>query len=640
MRFADVRRLAAFSTGKDKQAYNTLLDEIRSQAMALQNRFDATYEIILRELRSHGVYMVNEDQLLPHQLEYVRDYFFQHVLPDLAPIIVSDTMPDPQLDDASIYLATKLELEDDSIRYAILNVPTDQLPRFIVIPPPLNRRRQVIIVLENIIRACLTETFRGTLAIRRASAYTFKLSRDAELEFGEGITQSLVDRIESSLKRRRHLADPVRFVYDREMPQDVVELLVRRMRLGSYDSIIPGDRYHNSKDFMAFPNLGPRSLEYKPLPPMEVPRLERCPILFDAIRERDVLLNYPYHSFGYIESLLSAAAIDPAVSAIKISLYRVAKNSHIGRALMNAARNGKQVTAIVELQARFDEASNIDWAQRLTEAGVQVIFGVPGLKVHSKLILITRQESGQPRHYAHIGTGNFNEKTARVYTDHSLLTYNQEICQEVAQVFDFIMHTYRRHKFRHLAMSPHTNRSTLMRLIHTETGNARSGRAAEILIKCNNLVDHDLIEQLYDASRAGVKIRIIVRGMCSLVPGVPGFSDNIEAISIVDRFLEHSRIYIFRNGGEPRYLLSSADLMTRNLDYRVEVSCPVYDPFCQRQLKDLFELQWRDNVKARIIEGDQQQNRYRDRGNRRRNRSQEALYRFYKRQLQRDLADR
>jgi polyphosphate kinase len=498
----------------------------------------------------------------------------------------------------------------------------------VVIPSPTNQpQRQVILVLDNIIRACLPAVFRGAFDIQSAEAYTIKVTRDAELEMGEGITQSVVDAVSSSLRKRKQ-GDPVRLVYDRRMPADLLDTLVKRLRLGSYDNVLPGARYHNSKDFMDFPNLGPKTLENRPLSQLPVQRIERCNNIFDAIAERDILLNYPYHSFRYVEQMIRTAAIDPAVRSISITLYRVAKNSHIGRSLVCAAANGKEVTAIVELRARFDEAANLTWAQRLAEAGVHVIFGIPGLKVHSKLIMVSRQEGSALRRYVHIGTGNFNEKTARIYTDISLFTANQEVADDVANVFDFIRHTYRRHKFRHLAVSPLTNRSLFLRLIHTETLNARSGRKAEIFIKCNNLVDEQIIARLYEASEAGVRIRAIVRGMCSLVTDGPGQSSNIDVISIVDRFLEHSRIYIFHNDGDPRYLMSSADLMTRNLDHRVEVTTPIYDQEAKARVQRLMDTQWADNVKARLLVG-QQENEYRHRGNRKRFRSQEVLAELY-----------
>jgi len=628
VRYADVRRLAVFSRGSEKTNYEKLLDDIRDAVGDLQMRFDRVYRTSLAELRKYNIYLIDETQLQPHQREFVTKYFFSRVLPELSPLLISESAAVPQLDDGSIYLAVRISQRSGQIRYAIVNIPTDRLERFVVVPPPQEYpARQVIVVLDNIIRACLTEIFRGIFDINSTDAYTFKLTRDAELELGEGITQSLVDALSSSLRKRKY-GDPVRLVYDRRMPSDMLDILVRRMRLGNYDNVLPGARYHNSKDFMKFPNLGPKSLENRPLHPLTLPSLERYTNLFDAIRERDILLNYPYHSFRYIEQLVSSAAIDPGVRSIYVTLYRVAKNSHIGRSLICAALNGKEVIAIVELRARFDEAANIDLAKRLTEAGVHVIFGIPGLKVHSKLILISRQEGSQLRRYGHIGTGNLNEKTARIYTDLSLITADREITEDMAHVFDFIRHTYRRHKFRHLAVSPLNSRSTFLRLIHAEVVNARAGRRAEIFIKCNNLVDEELITRLYEASQAGVRIRAIVRGMCSLVAGVSGISDNIEAISIVDRFLEHSRVYIFHNNGNPRYFISSADLMTRNLDHRVEVTVPIYDASAQRTIQRLMDTQWSDNVKSRLLLGNQE-NVYRERGRRRKRRSQEMLHRQY-----------
>lgn len=628
VRYADVRRLAAFSKGREKAAYERLLDDIRDAVGDLQMRFDRVYRTCLAELRRNSIYLIDERQLDAQQREFVTRYFFGRVMPELAPIVISDATATPQLEDGSIYLAVRILLRSQAIRYAIVNIPSDRLARFVVVPSPAaHPNRQSIVVLDNIIRACLPEVFQGVFDIERTEAFTFKLTRDAELELGEGITQSIVDALSSSLKKRK-LGDPVRLVYDRRMPNDMLDILVKRLRLGSYDNVLPGARYHNSKDFMDFPNLGPRSLENRPLNPLMVPRIDRHTNIFAAIAERDILLNYPYHSFRYTEQLLSSAAIDPAVRSIYVTLYRIARNSHIGNSLICAALNGKEVVAIVELRARFDEAANIDWAKRLTEAGVHVIFGIPGLKVHSKLVLINRQEGAQLRRYAHIGTGNFNEKTARIYTDLSLFTADQEIAEDVHKVFDFIRHTYRRHKFRHLAVSPLSNRSTFLRLIHTEVLNARAGKPAEIFIKCNNLVDAELIDRLYEASQAGVRIRVIVRGMCSLVAGAAGVSENIEVISIVDRFLEHSRVYVFHNAGQPRYFISSADLMTRNLDHRVEVTVPIYDARARRRLQRLLDTQWSDNVKARVL-GLDQENAYRERGTKRRARSQELLHRYY-----------
>jgi polyphosphate kinase len=397
------------------------------------------------------------------------------------------------------------------------------------------------------------------------------------------------------------------------MPEMLLGALRKSFGFGRYDSMIPGGRYHNSKDFLSFPNPGGKTLEFKPHLPIRLSALDEAASIFEAIRARDVLLYFPYHSFDYIVDVLKTAALDPAVTAIKICLYRTAKNSRVVEALINALHNGKRVTAVVELAARFDEQANIEMAHRLTEAGVEVIFGIPGLKVHCKLFSIERREEGVIRYYSHIGTGNFNEKTARLYTDFSLLTSDQVVGRDVAAVFNFLKFNYRLPDYEALLVSPHSSRPGLTSRIDREIDHAKQGYRAMMTLKCNNLVDRQLTMKLYEASQAGVEIRLIVRGMCSLLPGVPGVSENIEAISIIDRYLEHPRVYVFHNRGEPEYLLGSADLMTRNIDYRVEVLCPITDAAVQGQLQDILDQQWHDNVKARVLDGDQS-NRLRARG--------------------------
>jgi len=507
----------------------------------------------------------------------------------------------PSLNDGSFYLAISLLLENDKTVYAVVEVPSPPLPRFVIIPSTGNVREKVIIVLENIIRLCLKDMFQGTLAIKSAKAYAFKLTRDAEIELNDSISQNLLDKMTSSLKKRRQ-GMPVRFVYDKEMEAGLLAFLTKQLGFNRYDSIIAGQRYHNFKDFMKFPNLGPNSLEYQKFSATKISLLEQEPLIFDAIKQKDILLYFPYHSFSYIERLLHTAALDPHVRSIKITLYRLANNSNIIKALIHAVNNQKEVTVIVELQARFDEQANIHWAQALTEAGASVIFGSPGIKVHSKLILIKRVEGSTTRYYSHIGSGNFNENTAKLYTDISLLSYHQEIGQEIENIFSLIKQPYRQFHFKHLLVSPHGFRPRITELIDREISNALSGLPARITLKCNNLVDDVIISKLYVASNAGVKIRLIIRGMISLVPQQKGFSENIEGISIVDRYLEHARIYIFENAGKPDFYFGSGDIMTRNLDYRVEVIAPVYDETIKGFLNSVIDLQWNDNVKARIID--------------------------------------
>ncbi|MCB1676772.1 MAG: polyphosphate kinase 1 [Halioglobus sp.] len=626
VRVAEVRRLISVSGGDTRQHSKELLAAIQRRVMELQTEFERIYDEVLDQLAQRRIYLINEQQLDPGQAEFVQAYFADTVLPELEPIVLHESRAIQALNDESLYLAVDIRA-GDKYHYAVVEVPTDRLARFVQIPRRKGKAGKVFIVLDNIMRACLPQMFRGVIPIDDIAAYCFKFSRDAELELDAGIQQSLIDKMASSLRQRRR-ADAVRMVYDENMPQRLLDHISARFGFGQYDSLIAGGRYHNSKDFMGFPNVGPKYLEFKPLPPIRFARLDAPGSVFETIRERDVLLYYPYHPFDYIVDLLKTAALDPEVSDIKICLYRVAANSRIIDALVNAANNGKRVLAVVELAARFDEAANINWAQRLTESGITVIFGIPGLKVHSKLILIERKEGGYTRFYSHIGTGNFNEKTARVYTDFALLTYDQTIGKDMFNVFDFLQYNYKRHDFRVLLVSPYSSRPGLLELIDREIANVQAGYPGSMTLKCNNLVDKELVTKLYEASRAGVEIKLIVRGMCSLLPGVKEISENIRAISIVDRYLEHPRAYVFYNRGEPHYLIGSADLMTRNLDFRVEVLCPVLDPDAQRVIRDILDQQWHDNVKARHLDQNQTNEYVAHRKGATRIRSQESIHRY------------
>jgi polyphosphate kinase len=626
VRVAEVRRLISVSGGTTRQQAKELLAEIQRRVVELMRDFEVCYNAVLAALRERKIYMINERQLDEGQALFVQDYFTDTVLPQLEPILLRDGQAIPVLADESLYLAVDIKSGEEYLS-AVVEVPTDRLERFVEIPKRKGRGGRVFMALDNIIRACLPQMFRGVVHIDEASAYAFKFSRDAELELDASITESLIEKMASSLKQRRK-ADAVRFVYDAEMPDRLLDYLRLRFGFGKYDSLIPGGRYHNSKDFMSFPNVGPKYLEFKPLPTIRLPRLDAHDSLFDAIREKDVFLYYPYHPFDYIVDLLKTAALDPKVQTIRICLYRVASNSRIVDALLNATANGKRVIAVVELAARFDEAANISWSERLTEAGIEVIFGIPGLKVHSKLLLIERREEKGIRYYSHIGTGNFNEKTARLYTDFTLLTRDQNIGKDVAEVFDFLKYNYRRPDYKLLLVSPHSSRPALIEMIDQEIANARDGYHAEVMLKCNNLVDRQLVMKLYEASDAGVKVRLNVRGMCSLKPGVKGISENIEAISIVDRYLEHPRAYVFHNRGNPKYFIGSADLMTRNIDYRVEVICPIFDADAQDLIQNVLDQQWHDNVKARVLDADQSNKKVKLGKKEPRIRSQETIHRY------------
>lgn len=631
VRVSDVKRRILINEvhGGDDEA-KVLLRAIQQKVMALGEAFDNTYKELLIALARHNIFLVNENQLSESIQQWLRVFFKEKVLRHIIPILLNkEVNPVKFLKDEYTYLAIEMKKNGQVIQYALVEVPTDDLPRFFQLPPEGTRRKKQIIILDNVIRFCLDEIFKGFFDYDEIAAYAVKLTRDAEYDLSDQLDLSLVDKMSDGLKQRL-TAMPVRFVYEREMPAAMISFLKLKLQISSYDAIMPGGRYHNFKDFIGFPNVGRDYLENPKLPALDCLDFDGFVNAFDAITKQDILLYYPYHKFHHFTELVRQAAFDPAVSAIRINIYRVAKKSRIIHSLIDAANNGKKVTVVVELRARFDEAANIDWANILTNAGVKVVFGVPSLKIHSKLCLITRHENGEAVRYAHIGTGNFNEKTAKIYTDFSLLTRHPDITAEVESVFEYIEYPYRRYKFNHLLVSPINSRRQLYRLIDNELTNAKAGQPSGITLKINNLVDRDLINRLYAAGQAGVPIQMIIRGMCALRPGVPGLSDNIRVISIIDRFLEHPRVMVFHNRGNPQLYISSADWMSRNIDGRIEVGTPIYDERLKQRILDILELQLSDTCKARVIDADQK-NEYVKRGNRRKIRSQVAIYDYLKR---------
>ncbi|MGL6318213.1 polyphosphate kinase 1 [Aeromonas hydrophila] len=631
VRVSDVKRRILINEvhGGDDEA-KVLLRAIQQKVMALGEAFDNTYKELLIALARHNIFLVNEYQLSESIQQWLRVFFKEKVLRHIIPILLNkEVNPVKFLKDEYTYLAIEMKKNGQVIQYALVEVPTDDLPRFFQLPPEGTRRKKQIIILDNVIRFCLDEIFKGFFDYDEIAAYAVKLTRDAEYDLSDQLDLSLVDKMSDGLKQRL-TAMPVRFVYEREMPAAMISFLKLKLQISSYDAIMPGGRYHNFKDFIGFPNVGRDYLENPKLPALDCRDFDGFVNAFDAITKQDILLYYPYHKFHHFTELVRQAAFDPAVSAIRINIYRVAKKSRIIHSLIDAANNGKKVTVVVELRARFDEAANIDWANILTDAGVKVVFGVPSLKIHSKLCLITRHEQGEAVRYAHIGTGNFNEKTAKIYTDFSLLTRHPDITAEVEGVFEYIEYPYRRYKFNHLLVSPINSRRQLYRLIDNELANAKAGQPSGITLKINNLVDRDLINRLYAAGQAGAPIQMIIRGMCALRPGVPGLSDNIRVISIIDRFLEHPRVMVFHNKGNPQLYISSADWMSRNIDGRIEVGTPIYDERLKQRILDILELQLSDTCKARVIDADQK-NEYVKRGNRRKIRSQVAIYDYLKR---------
>ncbi|HAS8617104.1 TPA: polyphosphate kinase 1 [Vibrio vulnificus] len=629
VRFSDVKRRILINReqgGNDISKH--LLSKMQSKALKLNERFDELYNELIRDMARRHIFLVNESQLDEAQQKWIVKYFRKEVLPHITPLMLTDEIDVLQfLKDEYAYIAVELKKQEQS-KYALLEIPTDHLPRFIMVPEQKGKRKKTIILLDNIIRFCLNDIFGGFFDYEELNGYAMKMTRDAEYDLRHEVEYSLLEQMSEGLSQRL-TALPVRFVYEREMPEEMLKYLCYKLKISHYDSLIPGGRYHNFKDFIAFPNVGRDYLENKPLPPLACADFEGYANAFDAIRNQDILLHYPYHSFEHITELVRQASFDPKVVSIKINVYRVAKNSRLMNSLIDAVHNGKRVTVVVELQARFDEEANIEWSKRLTDAGVHVIFGVPGTKIHAKLLLITRREEEGFMRYAHIGTGNFHERTARVYTDFSLLTADQELAAEVRGVFSYIMNPFRPIKFRHLIVSPRNSRSQLYRLLDREIHNAQAGKKASITLKVNNLVDKGLISKLYAASSAGVKIRMIIRGMCSLVPGLEGISENIEIISIIDRFLEHPRVLVVHNDGDPQVFISSADWMERNIDNRIEVMSPVRDARIKQRIIDILSIQFTDTVKARRIDKEMSNN-YVERGNRKKIRSQIAIYDYLK----------
>ena len=641
VRYATVKRVA-MNESSDKELgvhAKELLEEITKEVIQLQDESLSIINTITEELEKEQIFIVNEKTLLPEHEAFVNTYFYDKVRPALFTIILNDLEKFPQLKDDVAYLAVKMTLKEDEkasgvqkffsskaykekIQYALIELPTT-LNRFIELPQIGDKH--YIIMLDDVIRFCLHLIF-SIFNYESLSANMIKITRDAELDIDDDLSKSFVEKISSSVEDRRKGA-PVRFVYDKTIDKDTLHFLIEKMGIVNTDSVIPGGRYHNRRDYMSFPSLGRTDLTYAPIHPLPVKGLTSEESLLKKIAEKDYLQFTPYHTFSNIIWFLREAALDPKVKSVKITIYRLAKNSQVVNSLINAVKNGKKVTVQIELQARFDEESNIRYAEQLKVEGVKLIFGVRGLKVHSKICVIEREEGKGIKRYGFISTGNFNESTAKVYTDYTLFTANQDILKEVNKVFNFFETNYNIQKYKHLIVSPHYTKKILKQLIEEEIKNAKAGKEAYIKLKMNNITSYKMIDKLYEASRAGVKIQMIVRGICCLVPGIEGMSENIEVISIVDKFLEHPRLFIFGNNGNPKVYISSADWMTRNISFRVEVGCPIYDETIKQELIDTFEISWADNVKARVID-QAQDNHYRPH-TLPAHRSQVALYEYY-----------
>jgi len=624
--------------GMDKKLYHDAyinprktLKEIARIDKEKQTEFLGIFRALIIELAQNNIFFLNDKELTPEQGLFVERYFQEHIRPRLFPIMLNN-LTSSALSDRSLYMAVVLKVRNkpEQEQYALIEVPVGPLPRFLILPP--EGEKKFFILLDDIIRYCLDDIF-AVFGFNVFRSYAVKFTRDAELDIDNDVSKSFLEIMTESLKQR-DAGTTVRLTYDRHMPQKLLNQLQLKLKITKSDTIIPSGRYHNFRDFMTFPNFGETRLEYFPLPPLLHPALSLKESIFSRMRQEDIMVHYPFQSFQHLIDLLREASMDPAVRAIKMTLYRVASKSSVVNALINAARNGKEVTVFLELQARFDEEANIFWSEKMQEEGVKVIQSIPGYKVHAKLLLIRRKEIGDRNvYYCAVGTGNFNETTAKVYSDTTLFTANKEIAAEVNAVFHLFESKYSIPKFKHLVVAPFSMRSHFIRMINHEIKNARKGKDAWIILKLNSLVDERSVKKLYEASKAGVRIRLIIRGICVLIPEVPGLSENIQAISIVDRFLEHSRIFVFGNDGEPRYFISSADWMVRNFDHRIEVACPVMDKKIQQELMDILNIQWKDNSKARQL-GDGTMNEYVKRGeNDMKVQSQLNTYLYFKNRL-------
>ncbi|MEO5675786.1 MAG: polyphosphate kinase 1 [Chitinophagales bacterium] len=614
VRVATLKRMTALGKKAKKTISDSpkkILAEVFNMVITLQNKFNTIYQELLQELELENIFIINERQLSTEQGAFVRNYFHTHVRALLVPMMVDTVMEFPYLKDHSIYLAAILSdsKNEHKPKYSLIEIPTDAVSRFLVLPR--NDEKHFVILLDDVIRYCLNDIF-YIFPHDTFHAWMVKLTRDAELDLLEDFNASVIEKMEKGLKERKR-GKPVRFIYDATINSEMLDYLLHRMHLKKGDdNLVAGTRYHNFKDFMNFPSLGKKQLLYPALHRLQHTALHANESVLHAINENDVLLHYPYHSFDHFIDFLREAAIDPKVHEIKITLYRLAKNSKVANALINAVRNGKSVLVVMELQARFDEEHNIYWSDRLREEGAHVIFGIQGLKVHSKVCLITRKEKGKMKQYANVSTGNYNESSAKIYADHSLFTSDERITEELQQMFDFFLNTYKVPVYKYLILSPTHMRKKFEKLINREIENVRKGVPGGIDIKLNNLADQSMIEKLIAAAQTGVKIRLMVRGSCSCGSLPDDARPNIEMRSIVDKFLEHSRILIFHNNGEQLVYLTSADWMIRNLDSRVEMAMPILDKSIKTELLDYFEIQWNDNVKARNLDAQLQNLYYRN----------------------------
>ncbi|WP_077153900.1 RNA degradosome polyphosphate kinase [Bacteroides bouchesdurhonensis] len=585
---------------KEQEIASQTLKQIGKLHNRYYQQFEETFAKIMEELKQENIFVIKETEMTPKQQAFITSFYRSRLNGSTNPVLLINSRPLDDQNDENIYLATRLIRKDTEGKikekdYAVIELPTADFGRFIQLPDVDGKT--YLMFLDDVIRYCLPLIFVG-MKYTDYEAYTFKFTKDAEMEIDSDLRTGVLQKISKGVKSRKK-GEPIRFVYDQQMPQDLLKKLITRLNIDKNDTRVAGGRYHNFKDLMKFPDCNRKNLKYPVWYPIFKPELNGTESLLTLIRYKDRSLHYPFHSFDSFIRVLREAAISKEVKSIKIALYRLAKDSKVVKALICAAKNGKKVTVVIELLARFDEASNIYWSKRMQDAGIHVIFGVEGLKIHSKLVHIASRHGD----IACISTGNFHEGNARMYTDYTIMTAHRQIVKEVNEVFNFIEKPYTPVNFRELLVSPNDMRKRLIALINKEIKNKKQGKDAYILAKVNHITDRMLIEKLYEASTAGIRIDLLVRGNCSLVTGIPDVSENIHINGIIDRYLEHSRIFIFSNGGEEKYYIGSADWMPRNLDNRIEVLVPVYNKEIQADLKQIIYYDLHDTAKGHIVDG-------------------------------------
>ena len=604
VRVATLKRMIHFGSKAKmhlEENPEAILEEIQMMVLNQQSEFNRIWEGILEELKEQKIFLITEKNLTSEQETFVQNYYDEEVSPNVIPLMI-ESIPDfPYLRDKSIFLGVVMWKKESALKrkYAVIEVPTRFVDRFVLLPSPDDEKH--IILLEDVIRYNLPQIF-SFFGYDQYQSHVFKVTRDAEIDIDNDVSTTLIQKIEKGLKNRRK-GKPVRFVYDKEMDPGLLEYLIRRMNLAKRDNLIPGGRIHNFRHFMDFPGNVFKNAPVRRKPFDHPSLLDRR--VTDVIMEKDILLHFPYHSFNPVIDMVREAAIDPDVTAIKITAYRLAKNSKIINALINAVRNGKQVTVMLELRARFDEEANLDWKVRLEDEGVKVLIGIPNMKVHAKICLIRKRMSDRILHYGFVSTGNLNESTAKIYADHCLLTSNKAIMSDVNRLFNYIEHyktgTHFLKACNTIIPSPVFIKKEIKKLIQNEIKNAKRGRPASIIAKMNSLSDEEIIEHLYDAAKEGVEVKLIIRGIFCMVTENEKFKRPVTAISIIDENLEHARVFVFHNGGKEKVYISSADWMVRNLDHRVEATCPILDDRLKQELKDILNIQLQDNVKARVL---------------------------------------